>query len=125
MIFVFGANEGGKHGGGAAYIARTHHGAIYGVGYGRQGDSFGIPTKDAQIHTLPLEKIEEYVKQFIQYAKDNPELDFKVTQIGCGLAGLKSSQVAPMFAEAPRNCSFDTAWSPWLPKDTNFWGTYA
>ena len=29
---------------------------------------------------------------------------FQVTPIGCGLAGYKPQQIAPMFAEVPANC---------------------
>ena len=60
---------------------------------------------------------------FMQYAKDHPELKFQVTRIGCGLAGLKDSDIAPMFQDAPPNCRFDEAWKPYL-KDKEYWGTF-
>jgi hypothetical protein len=123
MIFVFGANEAGRHGAGAARAAVERYGATYGVGYGRQGESFGIPTKDTNIRTLSLDRVADYVNQFIQYAKDNPGEEFQVTQIGCGLAGLTPVEVAPMFVAAPNNCLFDSAWEPWL-KGKRFWGTF-
>ena len=53
-IFVFGSNLAGRHGKGAALYAKKHHGAIYGQGYGLQGRSFAIPTKDYNLKTLPL-----------------------------------------------------------------------
>jgi hypothetical protein len=102
-IFVFGSNLAGIHGAGAAKFAVQHHGAIYGVGKGIQGSSYGIPTKDEKIDTLPLPRIKEYVDEFIQYAKDNPHLMFNLTAIGCGLAGYKPHHIAPMFADAPSN----------------------
>jgi hypothetical protein len=104
MIFVFGANLAGRHGKGAALYARQHHGAIYGQGVGLQGNSYAIPTKDEYIKTLPLETIKKYVDEFIEFAKDNPDMQFQVTAIGCGLAGYKPFQIAPMFKNAPRNC---------------------
>lgn len=103
-IFVFGSNEAGIHGAGAAKFAVKHHGAKYGQGVGPQGNSYAIPTKDRNIQTLPLEKIKEYVDEFIFYASQRPLRIFKVTAIGCGLAGYKPEQIAPMFAYAPRNC---------------------
>lgn len=102
-IFVFGSNLAGRHGAGAALYAKKHHGAIYGRGAGRQGDSYGIPTKDERIQTLPLEDIKRYVDIFIAYAVANPDLKFKLTAIGCGLAGYKPADIAPMFVDAPGN----------------------
>lgn len=104
MIFVFGSNLAGRHGAGAAAWARAHRGAEYGVAEGMQGYSYAIPTKDAQLKPLPLDRIEQHVRKFIDYAKDHPELGFEVTAIGCGLAGYKPCQIAPMFRDAPKNC---------------------
>lgn len=104
MIFVFGSNKAGRHGRGAALYARKHHGAIYGQGIGLQGSSYAIPTKDENIMTLPLSAIKKYVYEFIEFAKRHPEMQFNVTAIGCGLAGYKPHQIAPMFKNAPGNC---------------------
>lgn len=111
-IFVFGSNLAGRHGRGAAYRARMKHGAIYGQGQGRQGDSYAIPTKDGRdgkslaprYQALPLWQIHQHVETFLAYARAHPELQFEVTAIGCGLAGYTPAQIAPMFAEAPLNC---------------------
>jgi hypothetical protein len=103
LIFVFGSNLAGRHGKGAALYARKHHGAVYGQGRGRQGNSYAIPTKDSYLETLPLSAIEGYVDRFLAYAADHPELTFQVTAIGCGLAGYKPEQIAPMFENALTN----------------------
>ena len=103
-IFVFGSNLAGRHGKGTALHALEHHGAIYGQGVGLQGNSYAIPTKDEHIRTLPLDHIRPYVDEFLGYAAAHPELTFQVTAIGCGLAGYKPSQIAPMFRDAPGNC---------------------
>lgn len=102
-IFVFGSNLAGRHGAGAALWARNHRGAVYGCGIGPQGQSYAIPTKDREMKTLPLDMIELYVSQFLLFAKDNPRLKFELTAIGCGLAGYKPAQIAPMFRDAPSN----------------------
>ena len=104
MIFVFGSNLSGRHGKGSALTARKYYGAIYGRGVGPQGNSYAIPTKDYDMHTLPLRHIEDFVKEFLQYAKNNPDLIFNVTEIGCGLAGYTPEQIAPMFKRASVNC---------------------
>jgi hypothetical protein len=122
-VFVFGSNESGMHGGGAAKTAYLYHGARWKFSYGHEGNSFAIPTKNQQLRTLGLETINSYVEGFIAYAEGHPELEFKVTRIGCGLAGLADKDMALMFRHAPENCSFDTAWQQYLP-DKKFWGTF-
>lgn len=94
-IFVFGSNKEGRHGGGAAAFAADKFGAKWGVGVGRTGQSYAIPTMDGS-----LELIAEYVEGFRCYAVCHPELTFYVTPIGCGIAGWKEEQIAPLFAFA-------------------------
>lgn len=123
MIFVFGSNEAGIHGAGAARAAVVQHGAIMGQGIGRTGNAYGIPTKDRHIMPLPLDKVQGYVNDFVAYAAVNPDLLFQVTQIGCGLAGYSPKDIAPLFVGSPDNCQFDTAWAPWLGDTVKYWGT--
>lgn len=110
MIFVFGSNLAGVHRAGAASCARKYEGAIWGQGIGLQGTSYAIPTKDQNIETLPLEKIQEYVNEFLEFARTQINLQFFVTRIGCGLAGYKEHQIAPMFDDAPENCILPETW---------------
>lgn len=113
-IFVFGSNKGGYHGAGAALTAYKTWGAIYRKGNGRQGQSYGIPTKDHTIRTLPLADIQLYVDEFLNYAMYNIDLMFLVTRIGCGYAGYKDSDIAPMFKIAPANCILPVSFSELL-----------
>lgn len=100
QIFVFGSNQSGKHGKGAAKTALTW-GAKYGQANGLQGRTYGISTKDKSIRrTLSTEEIKPIVDEFIEFAKAHPELTFLVTEIGCGLAGCKPKQIAPLFKDA-------------------------
>lgn len=94
-VFVFGSNLEGIHGGGAALTAYKKFGAVWGQGTGLQGQSYGIPTMQGGVET-----IKPYVDEFIQFAKEHPDLRFLVTPIGCGIAGFKPSQIAPLFKEA-------------------------
>lgn len=123
MIFVFGSNESGFHGAGAARYAVDKEGAIMRQAEGRQGNSYGIPTLDKRLQMLSIPEISNYVQKFIEYATNTTD-QFKVTQIGCGLAGRRADQIAPLFALAPDNCYFDSAWKPWLGEERNYWGTY-
>lgn len=102
-IFVFGSNLAGRHGAGAAKAALKYHGAIYGQGIGLQGNSYAIPTKDENLKTLPLKEIKFHVDVFLVHAQNNPHVNFRLTAIGCGLAGYRPTQIAPMFAGAPPN----------------------
>lgn len=94
-IFVFGSNLQGMHAGGAARIAYNNFGAIWGQGVGLQGQSYGIPTMQGGVET-----VRPYVNEFIQFAKDHPELTFLVTRIGCGIAGFTDAEMAPLFEKA-------------------------
>lgn len=109
-IFVFGSNLAGRHGKGAALHARIYYGAQLGVAIGHIGQSYAIPTKDQNLKSLDLETIGHHIKGFLAYAKAHPDLQFNVTQIGCGLAGYKPEQITPMFRDPPGNCWFDPAW---------------
>lgn len=109
-IFVFGSNLAGRHGKGAAADALRLHGAIYGHGEGRQGDSYAIPTKDFDMRTRPLADIAMSVEDFLWYANNNPDLRFQVTRVGCGLAGYTDADIAPMFHTAPPNCDLPDGW---------------
>lgn len=124
-VFVFGSNLAGRHGAGAALQALRHRGAIYGLGVGHHGDSYALPTKDAVLAPLPFAEVAHNIGVFLSYARAHPELNFQVTQIGCGLAGFRAEDIAPMFRDAPGNCLFDSIWRPWLAPLTQYWGTFS
>ena len=94
-VFVFGSNLAGMHGGGAAYVAFKKFGAVMGCGVGLRGQSYAIPTMQGGVET-----IKPYVDEFISFAREHPELFFYVTRIGCGIAGFRDRDIAPLFAEA-------------------------
>lgn len=99
-VFVFGSNLAGVHGAGAAAEAVHYWGAVRGVGEGRTGESYALPTKDKQIQTLPLLDIQAAVARFLLYAESRPHLRFLVTKVGCGLAGCSEADIQPMFEAA-------------------------
>ena len=94
-IFVFGSNLEGMHGGGAAWFAFRNFGAVMGCGVGHRGQTYAIPTMQGGVET-----IKPYVDAFIDYAKAHPELFFYVTRIGCGIAGFRDKEIAPLFTAA-------------------------
>lgn len=102
-IFVFGSNLRGRHGKGAAREAARVWGAEEGVGFGRTGMAYAVPTKRSPYQTLELRVIGSHIESLLEYARQHPDLTFLVTAIGCGLAGFKPQQIAPFFQDAPPN----------------------
>mgnify|MGYP000015460820 FL=1 len=107
-IFVFGSNLRGYHGGGAARLAMNQWGAVWGQGTGLQGQTYAIPTMQGGIGT-----IRPYIDQFIKFAQNDPERTFLVTEIGCGIAGFRPADIAPLFKNAINIPNI------WLPQ--RFW----
>lgn len=119
-ILVFASNEAGRHGKGSALEAVKNWGAIKGQAEGLQGESYAIPTKDADLNRLPLNKIHEYVKRFLVFAEAHPHLDFAVVKIGCGLAryyGNDEKTLALMFKHAPNNVFIHADWLQLIARD--------
>ena len=97
QIFVFGSNRAGFHGGGAASFAYRNFGAEWGVGIGRTGQTYAIPTMNGD------DLFKESAAEFIKYATQHPELEFLLTPIGTGIAGYDFNFVNELFKELPKN----------------------
>ena len=95
QVFVFGSNEYGYHDGGASRLALERFGAVYGQSKGLQGRSYAIPTMNQS-----LVEIAQYAEEFILFADSHPEMTFLVTAVGCGVAGYRTEEIAPLFAKA-------------------------
>ena len=98
-IFVFGSNTQGRHGKGAAKFAMQKFGAKWGVAEGLTGRCYALPTVGDNLSFMSKERIAIKVRRFYECAKEHPELTFLVTLVGCGLAGHKVKDIAPMFAK--------------------------
>lgn len=109
-VFVFGSNLRGVHGGGAAKFAYEHCGAHWGRASGFSGSSYAIPTCAAPGLALGLAEIDRYARTFIVFAQARPELQFFLTRVGCGIAGYKDSEIAPLFAGLPSNVRTPPEW---------------
>ena len=96
-IFVFGSNGDGAHLGGAAATALQKFGAKMGQAEGLQGQSYAINTMGSESEMF------KQINRFLEFAKEHPELIFLVTEIGCGIAGYDSRQVAPHFRGYTKN----------------------
>jgi len=104
QVFVFGSNIEGHHIAGAAKQAYEQFGAIWGVGVGLAGKSYAIPTMGDWVD------LQTYVEQFKEFAKDNPDKEFLLTRIGCGIAGYSDAEIKPLFDDAPKNVVKPKEW---------------
>ena len=133
-IFVFGSNPEGRHGAGAAKVAREKFGAIYGCGEGIQGHAYAIPTKDLRVkenhgyRSISKEDIINSIRKFYCYVVDHPELDFKVAYRNVekySLNGYTGIEMINMFHEAasdydyviPENVCFSQEWWEYYNKN--------
>lgn len=97
-IFVFGSNLQGEHIGGAAKQAFNDFGARWGDAIGITGQCYAIPTVNFG-GTFSIDEISKHVTDFINFARQTPEKKFLVTPIGCGIAGWKVWDIAPLFIQ--------------------------
>jgi hypothetical protein len=111
-IFVFGSNLAGRHGAGAALHAAREYGAERGIGRGRTGNSYALPTKDAWIRTRSLAEVDDEIGLFLAHAAAHPEETFVLTPVGCGLAGFSREDILPMLKKhgVPSNVLLTSTW---------------
>jgi len=109
-IFVFGSNNKGVHGLGAAKTAVNEFGAKYGQASGLQGKAYAIRTKMYQDNVLTkYNKLTEDNKKLMDKmtiedlnnlrleAVANPDKKYYVTEIGTKLAGRTVEQMKDLF----------------------------
>ena len=121
-IFVFGSNPEGRHGAGAAKVAREQFGAVYGQGEGLQGNAYALPTKDLKVKenrgfkSISPEQITNSIKKLYETAKQNPNKQFKVAYrntTDTSLNGYTGLEMIEMFNQAgtiPSNVIFSKEW---------------
>lgn len=102
QVFIFGSNENGNHAGGAAKLALAW-GAVEGVAEGLQGQTYAFPTLDKRMWKLSQTSLKKSVSRLCACAKENPDKEFLLTKVGCGIARFTENEIAPLFKDAPRN----------------------
>lgn len=120
LVEVFGSNLIGVHGRGHAKHAQKYRGAEPGVGVGRTGMSYALPTKANPGKTLSLSEIGHHLEDLYQYATDNPQTRFISGRLGCGLAGIeehKMLQLIQSIGEVPKNLRWPMRWLETLAPD--------
>jgi hypothetical protein len=121
-IFVFGSNPEGRHGAGAAKVAKDKFGAKYGKGEGLQGNAYALPTKDLRVkenkglRSISSETITNSIKELYKVAKNNPNKKFKIAYRNtdkASLNGYTGLEMIDMFNAAgniPSNVYFSSEW---------------
>lgn len=123
-IFVFGSNPEGRHGTGAAKVAKDKFGAIYGQGEGLQGNAYALPTKDLRVKennslkSISPEQITENIRRMYDVARQNPDKQFKIAYTNglneATLNGYTGAEMIKMFKDAgpiPSNVVFSKNWT--------------
>jgi hypothetical protein len=109
-FFVFGSNLAGRHGAGAARLAREKFGALYGIGEGLTGRCYAFPTLDEHLGRRDMAALARARDRFFETALALPEKTFLLTKVGCGLAGYPEDDMAALFADAPPNVAKPEGW---------------
>ena len=107
QVFVFGSNQRGRHGAGAALFAHQCYGALEGQGYGLQGQSFAVPTKDMWIKTLPIAFVQNNIRIALREMLHDTSHVWIWSAVGCGLAGLTTEDVVVPFMEVSPEAKHD------------------
>ena len=122
-IFVFGSNPEGRHGAGAAKVAREQFGAKYGIGEGITGNSYALPTKDLRVkvnngfRSISPKDIINNIKKLYETAKSIPNKQFKIAyRNGMNertLNGYTGEELVSFFkaaGELPKNIQISEEW---------------
>lgn len=122
IIFVFGSNPEGRHGAGAAKVARLQYGAIYGQGEGLQGNAYALPTKDLRVtanngyRSISPEAITASIRKLYECARKHPDKDFCIAYRNTSersLNGYTGYEMIDMFLAAgpmPANIVVSEEW---------------
>lgn len=110
QIFVFGSNEAGRHGAGAARQAAEEFGAAYGVGEGLTGRCYAFPTLDRRFQKRSLAELKRSRDLLYTTCRACPSLEFLLTKVGCGLAGFSEATIWALFLDAPSNLTLPEDW---------------
>lgn len=111
VVFVFGSNPEGRHGAGAAKVARERFGAVYGRGEGLQGNAYALPTKDLRVtenrgfRSISPETITQSIKRLYETARQHPDKSFCIAYRNtdrASLNGYTGIEMMRMFNSAGR-----------------------
>ena len=68
------------------------------------------------LQQMPLSQIQHYIDDFKIYTKNHPKIKYFITSVGCGIAGYKVEEIAPMFKGISHNVIFPQSFRPFVEK---------
>ena len=110
QVFVFGSNLAGFHGAGAARQAFEEFDAELGIGEGLVGNTYALPTLDRALQKRTDEDLTRSIQTFFAAALRNPDKQFLLTKVGCGIAGYDEHYIRAKFKDAPANVILPEDW---------------
>ncbi len=110
QVFVFGSNLAGKHYGGAAKQAADQFGAEYGIGEGMTGQCYAFPTLDENFNKVSNTQLKASRLYLYKEANANPDKEYLLTKVGCGIAGFSEDTMKKLFKNAPSNITKPKDW---------------
>lgn len=93
QIFVFGSNANGSHWWWAAYQAKIQFWAEDWIGEWLTGQCYALPTLDEMYNKYSLDIIKENFLKLYKCAENNPDKEFLLTKVWCGIAGYKEEDI--------------------------------
>lgn len=110
LVLVFGSNVAGLHREANAAFAVRHFGAEEGRWNGLVGASYAIPYRSSKLELLPVDVIGRYTALFIEHARAQPQVDFRVARFGCGTGQHADAELATLFRQVPSNVALCGLW---------------
>jgi hypothetical protein len=110
QVFIFGSNLAGRHAGGSAKQAREQFGAEEGIGEGMTNQCYAFPTLNADFSKRTESELRESVLRLCITAQDNPDKDFLLTKVGCGIAGYPEEYMKKLFVGMSENVILPDDW---------------
>jgi len=112
QIFVFGSNLAGHHAGGAARQAKEQFRAEEGIGEGMTGQCYAFPTLGKKMEQRNDEQLFISSRKLFKCARENPDKEFLLTKVGCGIAGYSEEFMMSVFRskKRPENIIMPEGW---------------
>ena len=122
-VLVFGSNTEGRHGKGAALLARSRYGAQQGIATGRTGMSYAVMCKDLSLGTrsVDLLVIKKQFDALWEYIHCHPNVVFYMAPIACVNGGYTVNEVAAClpYGQIPRNLVLNSQFLEFISANRN------
>lgn len=85
-------------------------GTQYKVGEGMTGRCYAFPTLDRKLNQRSNVYLEQSAERLFECCLRNPQLEFLLTKIGCGIAGYDEEYIRSLFECPPKNLILPAGW---------------